>query len=60
MSKIEINGTTYEVGFEAEVGPNMAKAGAVSHVGLRGQKGGYFSAYIMNDGTVSALVSVGS
>jgi hypothetical protein len=59
MTKIEINGTEYEIGFAKEVGKNTARTGAVRHLGLRGPKGGYFSAYVMNDGSISKLVSVG-
>lgn len=57
--KIEVNGTEYEVGFNEAVGVNMARSGASRHFGLRGPKGGYFSAYLMQDGSFSKLVSVG-
>jgi len=60
MTKIEINGTEYEVGFDHAVGPNAARTGAVRHLGLRGPKGAYYSAYVMQDGSYSKLVSVGA
>lgn len=60
MTKITINGTEYEVGFNEAAGKNMARSGADRHLGLRGPKGGYYSVYLMKDGTTSKLVSVGS
>ena len=57
--QIEINGITYEVGFDEAVGKNVARTGAVRHLGLRGPKGAYYSAYVMQDGSFSKLVSVG-
>jgi hypothetical protein len=55
MKKIEINGIEYEIGFDKET----SVAGANRHLGLRGPKGGYYSAYVMIDGSISKLVSVG-
>lgn len=59
MTKIEINGTEYEIGMDVAVGPNTARTGAVRHLGLLGPKGAYYSAYVMADGSFSKLVSVG-
>lgn len=60
MTKIEINGKEYEVGFNEAAGRNAARLGADRHLGLRGNNGVYYSAYLMKDGTISKLVSVGS
>ncbi|RAS13516.1 hypothetical protein [Ensifer adhaerens] len=59
MARIEINGTEYQIGFDKAVGQNTARIGAVRHLGLKGPQGGFYSAYVMQDGSISKLISVG-